>query len=297
MKKNVNKITPQFIKDSIGNYKLRRLKSNIIKYLKSIPEDIIDKEQKDVLDYLLHNPITTFPYDFNKSYVAQSINVHMDEKLGLKYVLHEGKRLYFKRKWTIDEIRVAYNSLQIEQDVNSPHRYLSLDFSVCDNAVTVDVGAGEGNFSLSVVENASKLYLFEADNEWIEALNATFQPWKNKVVIVNKYVSDTDTNTHVSLDAFFKEEKIDFLKADVEGCELQLLQGASNILFSQKDIMVAMCTYHRQNDAEMINQALTQYGFDTKFSKGYMFFFLDSPPVPPYLRKGLVRAVKRGISN
>jgi hypothetical protein len=293
VKKFINKITPQFVKDTIGCYRLHRLKSDIIRYLKNIPEDTIEKEQKEVLEYLLLNPVTTFPYDFNKSYIAKDIDVHTDEKSGLKYVLHEGKRLYFKRKWKENEIRTAYNALRIEQDVNSPHRYLSPDFPVRDGAVIVDAGAGEGNFSLSVIEKARKLYLFEADKEWIEALNATFQPWKNKVVIVNKYVSNIDTDTHVSLDSFFKGEKIDLLKADVEGCELQLLQGASNILFSQKDIMVAMCAYHRQNDAEMINRVLTQYGFDTKFSKGYMFFFLDSPPAPPYLRKGIVRAAGR----
>lgn len=44
-----------------------------------------------------------------------------------------------------------------------------------------DIGSAEGNFSLSNIENVKKVYLFESDKEWIEALEATFRPWRDKV--------------------------------------------------------------------------------------------------------------------
>ena len=77
-----------------------------------------------------------------------------------------------------------YNLLSKEQDVRSAHRYLDGAFTFEKGEILVDAGVAEGNFALDVVEKASKLILFEADREWIEPLQATFAPWKEKIVIV-----------------------------------------------------------------------------------------------------------------
>jgi hypothetical protein len=160
---------------------------------------------------------------------------------------------------------------------------------VNDNDVVADVGAAEGNFSLSVVELAKKIYLFEADKNWIPALKKTFEPWSYKVVIVNKYVENKNTENSICLDDFFREENINFLKADVESAEISLLQGAHRLL-SNQNIKIAVCTYYKQHDAEAINKFLMQNKFYTEFSKGYMLFLTDKDLAAPYLRKALIRA-------
>src|SRR5205085_2663461 len=109
------------------------------------------------------------------------------------------KRLYFKRSWTKDDVRSSYNALLIEQDEQSPHRYLTKQFNLENGSVVVDIGTAEGNFALSVIEKVSLIYLFEADEQWAEALHATFDPWKDKVRIINKYVSDHESENSVSL--------------------------------------------------------------------------------------------------
>jgi len=95
--------------------------------------------------------------------------IYGNEK-GMNYVMQEGKRLYFKKRWNVSRIKKAYADLLREQDENSPHRYLTNTFTVDKNDTIADIGAAEGNFSLSVVDKIRKIYLFERDNEWITAL-------------------------------------------------------------------------------------------------------------------------------
>src|SRR5690606_22465455 len=150
-------------------------------------------------------------------------------------------------------------------------------------------------FSLSVVERAGFIYLFETDDRWIKALESTFAPWKHKVKIERKYVSDKTTDNTVSLDDYFSGgQTVNFIKADVEGAEAQVLRGASRTLTSQPQIKVGICTYHRQEDAGILEPMLKQSGFSTSFSDGYMLYYYGRTNVvrEPYLRKAVLRAVR-----
>lgn len=51
----------------------------------------------------------------------------------------------------------------------------------------------------------------------------------------------------VDLDNFFKDKKVDFVKADVEGSEMEMLRGAQNIIKSQKP-RLALSVYHKLSD-------------------------------------------------
>jgi predicted RNA methylase len=232
------------------------------------------------------------PYNFIKKYNPEDVTVYMDCESGMKYVMHENRRLYFKRKWTDMRIKYGYNSLRIEQDERSPHRYETPNFNVQKGNTVVDAGTAEGNFALSVVEKAKKLYLVEVDEEWIEALNLTFAPWKEKVEIINKYVSDNDDNGCIRLDTFFKNKQVDFIKADIEGAETNLVRGSKNILSSNRSMRTILCTYHKHNDAKELNNMLTELGFKTQFSERHMIFTDSERFNPPYLRKGLIRAFR-----
>jgi hypothetical protein len=305
----LKKITPDFILYQRRKYKgnkeklqLDNLKIDIIRYLESIsPKDITD-EYRAVLDYLKHHPLSIFPYDYTKKYCPENVIVYMDNENEMHYVLQDDKRLYFKRNWDEKQVQAYYNELLIEQDIESPHRYETSEFHVSEGDVVVDVGVVEGNFALSVVEKSKKIYLFEVDEEWIEAMNATFATWKEKVVLVKKYVSNNDNNDCVTLDNFLGGEKIDFIKIDVDGDEASLLAGAKTILTTQSSIKIAICTYHKQNDAAIFNKMMIDKGVHTEFSKGYMIFYYDthySKCIPPYLRRGLIRArkIKRHINQ
>jgi hypothetical protein len=211
----------------------------------------------------------------------------------MQYTMHENKRLYFKHGMDEETIKNYYSGLLLEQDIDSPHRYEYGDFKVDNEDVIVDVGTAEGNFALGVVERAKMLYLFEADKTWLPALKKTFEPWKEKVIINNNFVSDITEENTVRLDDYFEGSGINFLKMDVEGAELLVLTGAERLLRNSKHIKIAACTYHRQDDAEKIEKVLSNMGFSIEFSKGYMIYKYDKFLGAPYLRKGLIRGEKK----
>ena len=283
-------IVPKFIRKKILAKKLR---SSILDYYASLPESP-DDELTAVLSYLQTNPIAVFPYHFQNQYDADAIEVFDDTEKGLHYVMLDGKKLYFKKRWSKKRIRHSFNELTKEQDPQSPHRYLTDQFKIEDGEILVDIGVAEGNFALGAVEKASRLILFETDSEWIEALNATFEPWKEKVLIINKFVSDITNATNTTLDDFLAPgEKISFLKIDVDGAESRLLNGCKRILKEQKPLKLAICTYHKQDDEKDFKALLSRNGFETSHSNGFMLFYYDKKMKAPFLRRGLIRAVKQ----
>lgn len=283
-------IVPKLIRKKILAKKLR---SSILDYYASLPESP-DDELTAVLSYLQTNPIAVFPYHFQNQYDADAIEVFDDAEKGLRYVMLDGKKLYFKKRWSKKRIRHSFNELTKEQDPQSPHRYLTDRFKIEDGEVLVDIGVAEGNFALGAVEKASRLILFETDKEWIEALNATFEPWKEKVLIINKFVSDITNATNTTLDDFLAPgEKISFLKIDVDGAESRLLNGCKRVLKEQKPLKLAICTYHKQDDEQDFKALLSRNGFETSHSNGFMLFYYDKKMKAPFLRRGLIRAVKQ----
>jgi len=128
----------------------------------------------------------------------------------------------------------------------------------------------------------------------MEPLQATFAPWGDKVVVVQKYLSDMTDTMNISLDDYFADkEDPTFLKLDVEGYKDRLLHGAEKILSSPSIKKVAACTYHYHDDEKKLGDLLRSYGFSTTHSHDYMIVGLDEIR-PPYLRRGVIRATKNG---
>ena len=208
-------------------------------------------------------------YEFREEYDAMQVEVLKDPKLNLPYTINrQGRRLYFKRDTPTDKVERMYRALAMEQDPRSPHHYLD-HTAEAKGCIWVDAGCAEGYTSLEVVEEAEHLYLFECDEAWIEALEATFAPWKGKVTIVRRWVGCCDNPQSVRLDSFFrgKEGARLFLKMDIEGAEREALRGCKE-LFAAYHIRFAVCTYHN-DDEQTIPPLLQQYGCRWKEQIGY----------------------------
>lgn len=271
----------------------KSLRKKIIAHYTNLPEDQLNDEQLEVLKYLESNQVRIFPYPFHDDYSPDKIDVLYDQEKGMRYVMQDGKKLYFKKRWGVKRIRRAYSDLSREQDINSPHRYLTDSFTITRDDVLADIGAAEGNFSLSVIDKVKKIYIFEYDREWDEALRATFAPWPEKVEIINKYVSDFNDDSHITLDDFYEEKKdLTFLKIDVDGAESTVLNSCDRIFMSGAPLKLALCTYHKNNDEEDFNALLKKHGFRVTPSRGYMINYYDKKLKSPYLRRGLIRASK-----
>jgi hypothetical protein len=271
----------------------KSLHKKIFQHFLSSPANELNVEQREVLQFLENNEIRIFPYRFHTDYSPGKIEVLYDSEKGMRYVLQDGKRLYFKRRWHEKKIKNAFCDLMREQDLNSPHRYLTDSFSIGQNDVLADIGAAEGNFSLAVIEKIRKVYIFEYDQEWIEALMATFAPWAEKVEIINKFVSDKNDKSNIRFDTFFESRKdINFLKIDVDGAESVVLNSCDKVFKTPQSFKIALCTYHKNDDEKNFTSLLKNYGFTVTPSKGYMINYYDKKLKAPYLRRGLVRAIK-----
>lgn len=282
------RVIPYF---ALENLRFRKYKRKIIAYYQNHPEEIKDAEQSEVISYLKKHPLTSIPCAHEVK--EKEIMVYYDKDNGLYYVLFEDKRLYYKKGLHPIVIKKKFYAIQVEQAMNSPHRYLTDDFNIPGNSVIIDTGSAEANFGLSVVENAKKLVLIETDPGWIQALEATFKPWKDKVKIINKFVTNTNDSSSITMDSLIKQEgSVDFVKIDVDGEESKLLEGFTETLRSKVPVKIALCTYHKENDSKEFSDLLKSYGFTMSFSQGYMIFMPKNILQFPYMRKGLIRAYR-----
>lgn len=262
-------------------------------YRNSAEEDI-----KEILENIeTSRCVGAYNQNFAKKYQGNSGEkselVQYDSEAGMFYALWNNRRMYYPWGYSKEQVLSAINFVNLEQDLQSPHRYLEGDFDVQEGDIVIDAGVAEGNFALDVIDRAKKVYLVECEHAWIEALNKTFEPWADKVVIIEKMLGDTDDETHVSIDNFVEEGHINFLKMDVEGAEVPALKGASRVLENSSKVKCAVCAYHRKNAERDICRLLEEHHFYTSTTKGYMFFQEDIDSwIDGELRHGIVRGVK-----
>lgn len=248
-----------------------------------------------------HGSLELYPYEFIYKYNEDDVIVHYDDQSDLKYVIHNGKKLFFPPR-SDESVRHEYNQLIMKQDPESPHTYFSENCSFNKGDIFVDVGAAEGIISLDIIEKASEVYLIECSESWIRALNSTFSEYKDKIHIIPKYAGRVDTDNSITLDtllAQYKDKNI-FIKMDVEGMELDILKGAVNTLLVNNCKL--SCTTYHSHDAELeLSTFFDNVGYNHAPSDRYMLFFygkmtLDNGKYEhikaPYFRRALVRAWK-----
>jgi hypothetical protein len=277
--------------DYIIANKNSKLKQEILSYYLNKQ---LSEEEKIAINFLKKNSLSIYPYEFIKNYRPSDITVFKDISTNLHYVNHNNKKLFFPKEMAESEIKRYYSESLKEQDINSPHRYIVNGFQVNKDDIVLDVGSAEGIFALDIIYLAKHVYIFESDEKWIDPLKATFDPWKNKVTIVNQYVSDIDNDNNLTLDTYCKNfiTKINFIKIDVEGNESRVISGAKKTLELNEKIIVTICTYHKQSDFMDFMNIFQNIKYSVKSSDGFMIFYFDLMFGQPYFRRGLLRAIK-----
>lgn len=260
--------------------------------------EIQDSSIKDSARYIGEKGYDVYCGALDNVHPYTEKDIAYDEENQLYYGLYEGKKLYFSRNQRTKQEALQYlNGLAGEQSEHSPHKYMSDSFMVKKGEVVFDIGSAEGNFALSVIEQAGEVYLFEYAEQWTKPLELTFAPYKEKVHIVRKYVSDYANEETTTLDKFCQENqinKIDFVKMDVEGAERSILRGAGNMIAAGNIRKMAICTYHRYDDAKVLSEMLPEY--EKEWAEGHMILvppeFWESEF--PHITKGLMRASLKG---
>lgn len=230
----------------------------------------ISDEKVTVINYLQKNHLHMYCYPFYDEYLYKFVPINYDVSNSLYYGIYAGKRMYLAKKFNTEQkARAYFNAVTMEQDSRSPHCYWNNKNMKNVFGVGVDVGAAEGIYALSIIEQIEHIYLVEADEGWVEALGYTFAPYENKVTIINKFISNEDSSSCARLDTLLENKKIDFLKMDIEGMEYAALEGMENLL-NNNNINLAICVYHHQEDNYLISHWLKKHGYNSSNSSGYV---------------------------
>jgi hypothetical protein len=271
------------------SYRIRR--RAVLSYYKNRDPLTLPPAICEGLKYLKWHKYASLPYNWTQKYDRMLPEVIYDEANKSFYTVFEGKRMYFPKRFTETEVIYAVRSILKEQDPQSPHLYLPDEFQIETDSIVIDSGVAEGNFALKAIDKAKRLYLVECDKEWIEALMLTFSPWKEKVVFVEKYMSDNESDTTVSIDSLVFPETGEnyFIKMDIEGFEKKALAGMKRLVESGCHIKIDVCTYHHPDDFNEIKKIMKSYGFFYQIPEGYILYF--QPGEEPSFRKALIRGM------
>jgi len=179
--------------------------------------------------------------------------------------------------------------------------YEDFGVRVDERDIVIDLGANIGMFTgFALWKGAQKVYAFEPVPYVLDYLKQTVEvnDYGNKVEIIPWAVMDKRGEIDicideenfggsscilarkknkkvktkaVTLDEFVGEnniDRIDFIKADIEGAERYMLMGAKNVLREFKP-KLALCTYHLPDDREVMTDLILEANpsYNIKYSK------------------------------
>ena len=175
-------------------------------------------------------------------------------------------------------------------DSNDWHFYQKENTVIAQDEVLLDIGTAEGLFPLTVINKCKHIYMIEPSSTFCDMLNLTFQNFSDKVTVYKTAVGNEDGVVYFEEDSLagqitdkqsggneIKISKIDtlmsgvnkitYLKADIEGFELEMLKGAEQTIKAHKP-KIAITTYHKENDPKeiigLIKDFVPEYNFYVK---------------------------------
>lgn len=260
------------------------LRTDILEYYSN--RETTNEENK-VLDWLRENPVQMYPYEFTKKYVNHIADI-FDDSVGHHFIIHKGKKLFFPDSFLLSQINDYYYFLLMEQDLNSPHAYFNENFVINKEATFVDVGAAEGLITLEYMDCVPRGIVIEYDTEWLNALNNTFQLYKNKISIIPKLCSNDSGIGKIMLKDVLEDGGIYTIKIDVEGMEMEVLEGLKGVCLKAGSQLL-ICAYHTQVAEKEICTFLDFNNISYSHSDGFILSTWGGYR-EPYLRHGLIRA-------
>jgi len=218
----------------------------------------------------------------------------------------DGSELFFPKEQPLEHLEMVYK----ERSEISPVMVEPGDW-------IIQAGAAEGYFALSVQEKAGKVYLVEPLSQWRQCLEKTFRDSLGGKIEISAYAlgekeekevpfyvpgewfagssiySDwaksqcnkkgmLEVKVHMKpLDLIVaqeKMEKVDFIKADIEGSELAMLKGAYETLKRFKP-KLSIEVYHKPDDIPSMLDILKKLDYKIRLYNFHCHVHKKEPPL------------------
>lgn len=152
-------------------------------------------------------------------------------------------------------------------------------FSLPNDCVFIDGGGYTGDTTMNFIEkyeNYKKIYLFEPDKKNIILAKKNIEKYENIEIIEaglsrisgEAYFNEDEASSSISLTGTQKikvdaidnliEQKVDFIKLDIEGAEQDAIEGAKDTIKKYHPIL-AICIYHKAQDWYKIPEKIMEY--------------------------------------
>lgn len=200
--------------------------------------------------------------------VIQSCNLAGDEYI-VKFN-NTPHTLFWPKKYSLTNLQQIISETFDSKDW---HFYQKEHTTIESGEIILDIGTAEGLFPLTVIDKCTKVIIVEPNKIFIKSLKKSFSNYLDKVEILNYAVGNqsgvinfsedslegqvtADCNNQIQIEKIDnlipQDQKISYLKADIEGFELEMLKGAAETIKRNKP-KIAITTYHKENDyKEMI---------------------------------------------
>ncbi|MDD4892868.1 MAG: FkbM family methyltransferase [Candidatus Rickettsiella isopodorum] len=286
------------------SFLMRKKERTLIKSFQYLYERLNDQYSKalliQVLTYRLLGyrkvklPMNDGHYLENIQKVEKSIvdkEAYINSNINQKFYLHDLNKYGYFAKIYIPALSIFYQFIQ------KAYEYNALNIRVKRGDVVIDAGACYGETAIYFAQSVGpdgKVYCFEFSKPNLDILyknlnlnlnynkriNVIEKPlWSqsdidvgsnnggpgNQVILASK-PNDIKVKT-ISLDDFdhlSNLKRIDFIKMDIEGAELEALMGAKNVLKKYKPIL-AISVYHKVTDCYKIPKYINSQNLGYKF--------------------------------
>lgn len=229
---------------------------------------------------------TDYIKNWKKLYEAYCL---MEDELSKKVFLNLLQYKYTKEDELIEEV---FNE--------NEKQYYFDKFNFTEHEVFIDGGACQGDTILNFINNMNgnydKIYAFEPNRAYYNGIKTLFKD-NDKIQIFNrgiysdntslyfkenrhgsKLVTKEESNIEVKVAALDKtipkEEKVSFIKFDIEGSELEGLAGGKSIIAKDRP-KLAISAYHKLEDFWTIPLFIKELNLDYKI---YMRHYLKDIP-------------------
>jgi len=199
--------------------------------------------------------------------------------------------LYYPKKMPLEPLNQVARELF---NKNDPH-YYEKKITPVEDDIVLDCGAAEGLFGLTILGRARRIFLVEPLPIFQKSLIRTYAGFSSIELLpyalgsstgqvfftsdefaISSRVSEAPSDLIVNqttIDKLFfdRGEEVTYIKADVEGAEIDLIRGGLKTIKSNKP-KIAITTYHSPSHARDIIKMIKGVSSNYKIvTKGYVF--------------------------